>query len=393
MVEMVVSICTFLLYFVVIAPSLIITRQATIQIEKGRKREFIILSLIAIIVPCIFSGFRGENVGVDVLGYAKPVYKMAESTGSLSEFLGLSLRYETGYRLIAYIAAHRFHSFNAQLLLTQLLINTPIYCGAILLRKRFQPWIIMLSFYCLFFVETFNIMRQGIGVAFAFLAFSFMIEKKCKTSAVFAVIGYFFHTTMIIGCGLLVFVYLFKKIKRKSIRVLCVFTLTIAVPVVMRFWKPALVLLAEKGLVPSQYVRYFITDQVQYFRELGTKNYFELAIRWIGVAIPLIFGNRLLKNKEDIRYTLFLAVLLGSLIYTSVFIFLHSSYGYRISFYLEILYILWLPSIYRKPNRKSGRFRVPLSNIVLFSSLILCFFVGYMMLGLHRTLPFYFQLY
>lgn len=388
------SIYTFLLYFIVLMPTVILVKQATIKLNKKRKFGFLLCSFFALLLPCLFSGFRGENVGVDVLVYAKPVYNLASRSNSLSYLLGLETRYEVGFRTIAYIASHLFGSFNAQLFITQLLIVLPVYTGAMILRDRYEPWLVMLSFYCMFYIETFNIMRQGIAVAFSFLAFVLMLKKRFKTSVITAMIGYLFHSSVLIGYALLVLVSLFERIKSHSLKVFLLILLTIGIPVLMRFWAPILAFLGSKGIVPIRYVRYFILNERSYLTTLGMTNYFELLFRWLGVLIPLVVSKNVLREKNSINYSIFIGVLLATMVYTSFFVFLHSSYGYRITFYLEILFILWIPSIYKKPRTSVYKsLKIPTVNAAVFMALFLCFYIGYMILGFHRTLPFYFQIY
>ena len=69
------------------------------QADKTKSRgKFIFLSLLALIIPCLFAAFRGEKVGTDVLQYAKP-YKALQKQDMKclcfvsQKFLKISLRY------------------------------------------------------------------------------------------------------------------------------------------------------------------------------------------------------------------------------------------------------------------------------------------------------------
>lgn len=58
------------------------------QADKTKSRgKFIFLSLLALIIPCLFAAFRGEKVGTDVLQYAKPYYLGALNSSNLQAFL------------------------------------------------------------------------------------------------------------------------------------------------------------------------------------------------------------------------------------------------------------------------------------------------------------------
>lgn len=394
------SIYTTILYAFILSPSLYLTKMATHKLQRGHKYTSIALSLFAVLIPSLMAGLRGEHVGVDVLVYARPLYDISSRATSLFNFLSVNSRFEIGYRTIGYLASHVFHSFNVHLFLTHLLIVGPIYYGAMLLRDKFEPWVVLLSFYCMFYVETFNIMRQGIAVAFAFLAFAYLLNGNWKKSLIVAVIGYFFHASMVVGYALIVFVYVLHRIKSRTLKVLSLAVITIMVPLLMNYWSQILTFLVLKGIVSARYINYisYLQGGQAYFTRLTMTNYFELGFRWLGVLIPLL-ASRKSKNSEfrQYDYSILTGVLLGTLLYTSFFVFLHSSYGYRVSFYLEIMFILWFSRLYRRPgssteSRRSS-FIVTKSTAILYLSLFLCFYIGYMVLGFHRTLPFYFQIY
>lgn len=92
------------------------------QADKTKSRgKFIFLSLLALIIPCLFAAFRGEKVGTDVLQYAKPYYLGALNSSNLQAFL-LQGSAEKGYEVFVFCIAKIFKDFTAVLFFTEALI-------------------------------------------------------------------------------------------------------------------------------------------------------------------------------------------------------------------------------------------------------------------------------
>lgn len=90
------------------------------QADKTKSRgKFIFLSLLALIIPCLFAAFRGEKVGTDVLQYAKPYYLGALNSSNLQAFL-LQGSAEKGYEVFVFCIAKIFKDFTAVLFLQRL---------------------------------------------------------------------------------------------------------------------------------------------------------------------------------------------------------------------------------------------------------------------------------
>ena len=392
-------ISTTAIYLVVIVLSVLLNVQAEIKHKKRKKREFRLLSLISILLPCLLAAFRGETVGNDVLVYAQPCYFLANRASGLVELFSQDTRFEYGYLALGYLSSHVFNSFNVMLFFTQLMILAPIYIGAHKFRNRIPAWSTLLCFYFFFYVETFNIMRQGIAVSFLFLALAEYVDCKKIRALCIAAIAILFHNTAIIGASLLLFVILFSKISNKQIKMLLFFLVTVAVPLVMSRWTSILTALSSLGIIKARYANYIgYFGNKAYFTQLGLGNYLELGVRWLGCIIPFIFRRRkLIKNEnhsshDDLVYSLAIGTLLATLIYTAVFIWLHSSYGYRVSFYLEILFILWMSTLVKKGGNINIE-HAHLGTVIMIATSFLCFIIIYMWRGMHGTLPFYFQIY
>ena len=382
---------TLIVYSIAIVPSVLLAARAETNYRKQRTNRFVFLMTLALLPPCLLAAFRGVTVGNDVLVYAKPVYLLASKADSLLSLLRMQTRYEIGYLTLAYVASHGFHTFHAMLFLTQLLVLTPIFIGAHRLRNYAPAWSVVMCYLAFFYVSTFNIMREGIATSFIFLAFAEIQNKKYYRSALCAALGILFHSTAAIGIALILFILWFRNIKSTKTRAALLIIITLVVPICMSRWTQILTMLVNLGLIKARYLKYI--DYLQdgtYLTDLYFVNYLELGVRWIGVLIPLLFYQKDNSENGRFQYSLLIGTLLGTMIYTSVFVALHSSYGYRVSFYLETLLVVWMSTLARE---RLSLEKFPLKTFVLLISVVACFLVLYVWRGVHGTLPFFFQTY
>ena len=165
------------------------------QADKTKsKRKFILLSLLALIIPCLFAAFRGEKVGTDVLQYAKPYYLGALNSSSLQSFL-IQGSAETGYEVFMFFVTKIFKNFTAILFFTEALIIGPIYIVSIKNRKNCPMWVTVLVYYMIFYIASFNFMRQSIAAALLLLAYFELVEKKWIKFIILISLAQSFHTT------------------------------------------------------------------------------------------------------------------------------------------------------------------------------------------------------
>lgn len=381
----------FLVYLAAIVPATLLVGRAETLYSKKRTGRFFLLMALAVLLPCLIAAFRGETVGTDVLIYARPAYLRAAAAKSFPALIRMKTRYEPGYLAISYLASHVLHSFNAMLFLTHFMILTPIYIGAHQLKGRVPAWSVVLCYLAFFYVMTFNIMRQGIASAFIFLMFVELQNKKLFRAILCAVLSILFHSSAPIGIALVLFVLWFRNLKSTQTRVALLLVVTLLVPLLMSRWTQILTALVNIGIIKSRYL-YYIRKMggSSFLTEISFGNYLELLFRWLGVLVPVFFYKKAASEDGSFRSTALIGTLLATMIYTSVFFALHSSYGYRVSFYLEPLFAVWMSTL-AKDRITVERF--PAKTGVMLISAFVCLFVCYAWRGFHGTMPFFFQIY
>lgn len=178
---------------------------------------FIVISFLAILIPCLIAGFRADSIGTDVMIYAKPLYQMAEEADSFSDFMTKRwyavwrykyvTEFERGFCLLVYSVTQLFHSFGAVLFAIEACVVVPVWMGLVRQRRKISISLGMFVFYMLFFNASMNIMRQSIAMALLFLGFSYLIDKSKIKYLCFVILAFFFHKSALIGLLILVLAY------------------------------------------------------------------------------------------------------------------------------------------------------------------------------------------
>ena len=201
-------------------PTLLFCNLSEKYIEK-KKSLAIFCGALSIIIPSFFAGYRGLNVGVDIKTYAYNIYSIAsESTDILScltktSNYGLE-RVETGYVVMAFIATRLINDIKFFLFITEFMIILPIFSVAIILRKRISPTAIMATFLFVFYISTFNIMRQSIAAAWLLLAVVLFKVRRKFWSFIFSAMSICFHRTSIILLPIILIIYYLKQENNKK---------------------------------------------------------------------------------------------------------------------------------------------------------------------------------
>lgn len=187
------------------------------------------LAAIAILIPCVLAGLRADTIGTDVKVYVEPIYNAAKKSNSFSSYMGQSWFYiwrykyvhdfEIGFTILVFIIEKITGSLNMVLFFIHVLIVTPIYIGLRRIHKKTYPVCFgMLVFYLMFYNTSLNMMRQWMGMAILFMAFSYLIFGDKRKYCVLTLVACLFHTSAIMGFVIML-VYMYSSKKREYVKI------------------------------------------------------------------------------------------------------------------------------------------------------------------------------
>ncbi len=364
--------------------------------EKVHERRIKkVCAVLGLLLPCVLGGIRHYTIGTDVNVYLRPLFQNATISTSFIEYISSHWWYiwsykhvanfEYGFNVLVYLVAKSTGNIQILMFLIQTLIILPIYF-ALKKYKELQGkiWFAMLTFYLLLYNNSFNVMRQYIGISFVFYGTScLLIEKKELNFIISLIIAYFFHKSSLIGI-LIFFIYkIFKKkrdgktIKVKmgeneiSLKSLLIVVAFIAGLLIMGNLKQITLLLENIGL--SKYAGY-ISGEV-YFK--GTN-----FIKILPVVI-LFFINRksfFEKSNNSYIYIIFFCIDFLSSYLSSVNI-----YAARIGYIFQTFNIITFTHIvFATENKKKRKF----NKLYMLAYLSYYWYFTYMHGGVGQTIPF-----
>lgn len=380
------------IYGLMFTLSLLFINRADKNAEKS-KLKFWVFSIIGLFIPCLFAALRAETVGTDVLHYAKPYFQLAQNTSSLVTYLALGSA-EIGYEVFCFAVSKMFGNFQVFLFCTELLVILPVYMVAAKNRKKCSMWLVMLSYFCIFYGASFNFMRQSIAAAFLLLSYFYFVDNKKIRGFILVGLAQSFHNTAIIGFAMIILGMFYFRIKRKVLRQL-IFILFCGVMVLLvGQWDTIIWTAINYGIFPARFSTYIDlfssgANSNSYYFILTGSNYIEFLFRIICYCLPF-YIIKIRSKYNELYESINLIVLMTVAIYSSLFILFHTSYAVRVTWYTEFFFLAWIPMAYNTDYIKKSVLSCSLSNFLIVSFLLIYWFVGFMILGWHGTLPFSF---
>ena len=361
--------------------------------EKKKAKHFILLSALALLIPCLISALRASNIGTDTTVYLKPLTHSAIQADNIVDFFRsywyYSWRnvyvkdYEIGFSLLVYLSAKSTNSMVAVQFVVSAFIVIPIYATLTRNRKTIPVWLGMLVFYLFFFNSTLNMMRQWIAMSFLLLAFQFLIEKKWGLTFLLSLCAMTFHLSSVIALLVYVFFWLLHLVRNKEFAmgnfrisgkmlVVCL----ISAVCFLALLNLDLVIKLMEMVGFTRFSNYLAGDQM---RILPGQILFRL---------PLILFFAL--NWKDFRrFTPHSAFYMGMLLMDVVVSQLISVdvYSFRIGYYFTIYLLLGIPMLYSSIHSPVKR---SIYTTLLVSYLVFYWYYNHVLFLRHQTYPYSF---
>lgn len=334
------------------------------KILKGRhiyisKGFFCIL--MAVLIPSIVAGVRGDTVGTDVLGYAKRIIELADVVDSFSELNRLDTTYtEMGYRFFAFVVSRLFDGLGWFLFFTEILIVGNVARALYLFRKDFSIWKGMAIYMFCYYHVSFNMMRQCIAMSTLLVAFYYLTKESYLKYIVISIISFYFHTFAGVISILVLIIWvsrgMLEKRWQKSFFIAICICLTF-------FWNFIMVFLSSffEGVL-FRYARYFSEGEAVSAVDVLTSPLFLINV-FLCASAYLIINN---SNSQKLKYdnSLFLITFLGVIFQ---FLQIYITIIYRLGTYMQFFNILYIPRIFELQGFFKKRDRTIILIMVLFT--------------------------
>lgn len=318
---------------------------------------------VAILLPCLLAGIRGNSVGVDVEVYVAPHMRAAVACSSFAEvYDAINGSLEYLYVLLVFIASRITEDEGLLLFLLQFFAILPIVLAIVKMKSKVSLPLAIAVYLFVYYNNSLNMMRQSVSCGFVLLGTVYLVQKKGKSSigmVVSFLIALLFHKSGWIGIVLVIGLYWLMHSKLKKIvktgvviAILCFPILGLAIYEFM----------VNKGILTGNFLVYgdiflYRTIQKDWFVNPLSPNilaYIVLSGALVGVSYAFAPKGHLTVEKTEYQYLRFL-VLVGFLMNLVILFSMQTLYGQRITMYLDMFIILLLPMSIGKPNIKLKR--------------------------------------
>lgn len=341
-----------------------------------------VLLIIMFGAMTIIAGFRGVSVGIDTMNYSLMYTSIRE--GGFAALSQLSVQYEWGFLLLAYLLSRLFSSSVALFFTCALVING-------LFARTFYKYSkdVALStflFIIWFFPSTMNTMRQYMALAIVLFALQYIEKKEPLKYLLVVLIAMSIHTTASIFFVLVIFTFKKMRVNIKTIMISA-----IASMVALNFF----------DFILNIFFKYFS----QYERFMSSTKYTSqssVSVGWIlfYILTAAVFAYTIYREEKqsteeidvDMTFSIFDTENLFCILYIiSIVCMIFSGrlwIATRINSYFRFAICLIMPVVMKFIDQHIGRFR-------LFTYLGFYAIFGYLghsmfLIDGHRLLPFLF---
>ena len=337
--------------------------------------EGFLFLIIAISVPCILAGIRGDSVGTDVAGYASRIMKESNRARTFQDLNRIDETYtEYGYRFLAFIISRLFSDLGWLLFFTELITIGSVAVALYLFRNDIPLSMGMLFYMTCLYHYSFNAMRQMMAASILIVAFYFLINHHLIKYFIITLVAGSIHTFSIVISVVLFILWILRKwynTKKKKLFVICTLIFTILV------WEYIMNFASQYLFTGSlyRYARYLTTD----YEKVAAIDVLTSPTIWISFIIFIICALAM-QNKidriEDIDSILYMILLLSVF---CKFLQIYLAPMYRVSVYLVAFNCIFIPrslSLKFNKNLKADR-KLLLAALMLGYWLIDCMLSSY----------------
>lgn len=357
------------LIFYIVMFSISITLYYFAEKTNLSKALNIVLIISSFTVLSLVAALR-YNVGTDYENYVRLIYSLNDM--SFKEYI-MDGNIEIGFYILRFIG-FSFQSHQLTFFLSSFLSLLFIHVG---LKNFSINSILPFAFYVFtIFPISFNLVRQGISICIIFAAFGFLSKRDYKKYILLTILSSLFHLTSIFTFIILLFDFRFLNGSKHQKIVIygIIFAFISVVPMIVMNYQSIVSFLSQFAI---------FSDLERYTNTLSIGKNRDIVLNAIILLFILLFSYRQYRSDKNITYLLFLLLFGFILSFTGIF----NPYVKRISYYFEIIYVLFFLIIIKSFKDPINRF---IGKLVVLSFSVLKFVVVFYIIGNNEIFPYSF---
>lgn len=380
---MFIYLATYLssLFFIMIAEKyrvLLVNNQSSQRFLTNL--PYLLLILIALLIPAILAGVRDYSVGTDVLVYGNAWFNRA-FTVDYKTYVewATSSSIGSGYAFLNYVVSRFSDNPHVFYFIYNLLENILIFLGIKHFRGNINVTLGMATYYFLFFNVLLNILRQGMALALIVWGLKYVVDKKFVKYILVVAIATLFHSTAILAVVIYLVYWVFNDVKDMSI-----LKDLVSLSIIM------LILLLFTQLTTILNSHWLLSDRYQAFVSSSNVRGGFLGHLLLCIPILVLYVLNLIYNKKFSGMDKSFSYLV--LVTTLMSIFnIYSSNLSRVTLYFDFLFIIMIPYIVKNglPRIKWKNTDIELVLVIIY--LFIYWWLIFVIMQSGETVPFIFM--
>jgi hypothetical protein len=347
---------------------------------KNEKNKFYSISLImtSVLVLVLLAALRSTDIGTDVNVYQIPIFERAGKHNSFLEYCKACsyVSQEYLYLLLNFLLSRVFSDIHWFFFFMELIILVPVYYVIWKERKEYNPALCLMVYCFLFYVETFNTLRQNLAIAYSLLAIWFWKEKKNKKAVISFLCAFMFHRSAVIILVVPVLLKLLNIRNRRKRDFLILLTGGVVMLLTLEFYNIAWIIYKNFHVFPYRYIT-----------EIAPKDEIDIPVIYLVTNVLCFLLLLLIRKREKIKdcsFLLLLSVMTNSLVYVSSAAVL----AYRLGWYFEIFDMFSFSACAQLV--KKDTINKTMYTVFLFAFLAVCWWYNYAYAGSANVYPYRF---
>lgn len=357
-----------LIYLIVFLIVIILTFIAQIVYKKNKYVSYGI-SAVCIMILSLFAALRANTVGSDVLTYGLESFNKVGQFSSLFDYIN-SFDSEPAYYLLNYIIYYLTNNIHVFFFILQLINVIIVY--NIAYKEKENMWLCVLIYLMLWYNASFNILRQTTALFIMLFAFRYLEKNKLLKYYICVFIAFLFHKSSLIYVVMPILNKLFNSKKYNIVYFIMIILMCL---IYYAFGEEIISYISNVLPYFSRYATYFSIQETNF------------NIKYFLVKLVIVMGTLLfvgnIYNKKSNNFLIYSMILETLLYINSDFI----RYGYRISYFFTLYYIILIPridsSLMKETNRKIFR-------LFIVSTFLFFWYFRNVRVGYDATIPYMF---
>lgn len=218
-----------MIYFFVFLISSLWTSLSSFFFKKQFYPLAVICGLATVISISTLAGWRSLLVGTDTQVYAR-LFDLSVHSANISiafQNLANANGLESGYVLLNFLISRFTQDYHCFQFICALIISSNVFIAIVLNRKRMSMTLGWLTYCCLLFSNSLNIVRQTIALSIFLVSIMLLLNNHCVWSIGLILMAVLFHTTAVFGIIIWVLGWTFlHTTNQKTIVIVLIITMT-----------------------------------------------------------------------------------------------------------------------------------------------------------------------